>query len=203
METVSWHEAPARILDLGRAAALRRDGAARRLPLVVGINGPMASGKSTLAALLGGLVVSTDRYLPDYDGLPEQAWDLPGSSDLARLAADLSLLRAGAPARIPTWSFRSHSRTGEELVRPDSLVVVEGLHALHGRVRPLLDLSVAVDAPRAVRWARCVERERRGERGWPIEQVQRFFAEVAEPTFDAHGRRDGLHAHVRVLHAPD
>jgi hypothetical protein len=60
---------------------------------------------------------------------------------------------------------------------------------------------VAVDAPRELRWARCVERERRGERGWTLEQVQRFFAQVAEPTFDAHGRLDGLHAHLRVLHA--
>jgi uridine kinase len=201
METVSWQQAPARILDVARTAALRRAPAAQHLPLVVGINGPMASGKSTLAALLGGLVISTDRYLPDYDGLPEHAWDLPGSSDLERLAQDLGSLRAGAPARIPSWSFLSHSRTGEDLVQPDGLVVVEGLHALHARVRPLLDVCVAVDAPRELRWARCVERERRGERGWTLEQVQRFFTQVAEPTFDAHGRLDGLHAHLRVLHA--
>jgi uridine kinase len=204
METVAWHDAPARIAALARAAAERR--AATRAPApppagaiaVVGITGPMASGKSTLAALVGGLVISTDRYLPDYDGLPEHAWDLPSSSDLGRLAADLAALRDGRPARIPVWSFRSHGRTGEELVHPTPVVVVEGLHALHARVRGHLDVTVAVDAPRDERWRRCEERERRGERGWPLDQVRRFFAEVAEPTFDAHGRLDAQSAHLRV-----
>lgn len=199
METVPWHEAPARIAASARAAVARREAAARGLPAVVGITGPMAAGKSTLAAALGGLVISTDRYLPDYDRLPEHAWDLPESSDLARLAADLAMLRSGSPARIPTWSFVSHSRTGEEAVEPRGLIVVEGLHALDARVRAHLDVAVLVDAPREERWARCVERERRGERGWTIEQVQRFFAAVAEPTFDAHGRTNAAHAHFRVL----
>ena len=219
METVAWHDAPARIAALARAAAERRaaagagaasensmaaraDGSAVPVPgpiAVVGITGPMASGKSTLAALVGGLVLSTDRYLPDYASLPEHAWDLPGSSDLLRLAADLAALRDGRPARVPVWSFHSHSRTGEELVHPRPVVVVEGLHALHASLHAHLDVTVAVDAPRDVRWSRCEARERRGERGWPLEQVRRFFAEVAEPTFDAHGRIDAQRALLRVL----
>lgn len=223
METVAWLDAPARIAALARAAAERRAAAgagaasgnsmaapaeaagpatpAGSAVAVVGITGPMASGKSTLAALVGGLVLSTDRYLPDYDTLPEHAWDLPGSSDLARLAADLAALRDGRPARVPVWSFHSHSRTGEELVHPRPIVVVEGLHALHASLHAHLDVTVAVDAPRDVRWSRCEARELRGERGWPLKQVRRFFAEVAEPTFDAHGRIDAQRALLRVVAA--
>lgn len=199
MEPVPWAQAVTRIEALVRARVAARPEHARALPAVVGITGPMASGKSTLAAALGGLVVSTDRYLPDYEGLPEHAWDLPGSSDLERLAADLAALREGRPAAVPTWSFRTHARTGEEVLEPRHLVVVEGLHALDARVRPHLDLRVLVDAPRDERWRRCIERERRGERGWSIEYMERFFTTVAEPTFDAHGRRAAEGADLLVM----
>ena len=199
VETVPWPEAPARIRELAARAAAARDEAMRDRPAVVGVTGPMAAGKSTLAAAIGGLVVSTDRYLPDYEGLPEHEWDLPGRSDLARLAADLATLREGRAARLPVWSFHSHSRVGEELVEPRPIVVVEGLHALAAEVRPHLDVAVLVDAPSDVRWSRCVERERRGERGWTIEYVERFFRTVAEPTFNAHGRREAARAQVIVV----
>lgn len=199
MEPVAWHEAVARIEALVRARVAARPERARTLPAVVGITGPMAAGKSTLAAALGGLVVSTDRYLPDYAGLPEHAWDLPESSDLARLATDLAGLRAGRATRVPTWSFHTHARSGEEALEPQPLVVVEGLHALHELVRGHLDVAVLVDAPRDERWRRCVERERRGERGWTIEYVERFFASVAEPTFDAHGRVSATQADLVVV----
>lgn len=199
MKRVTWQDAVAEIGALVRARVAARHGDARALPAVVGITGPMAAGKSTLAAALGGLVVSTDRYLPDYEALPEHAWDLPGSSDLARLATDLAGLRAGRATRVPTWSFHTHARSGEEALEPQPLVVVEGLHALHEIVRGHLDVAVLVDAPREERWRRCVERERRGERGWSIEYVERFFASVAEPTFDAHGRASAAHADLVVI----
>ena len=217
MEPVPWHEAAGRIVALAamRAAARARgapgraaDGvagsatgsdASTRPIAVVGITGPMAAGKSTLAAALGGLVLATDRYLPDYDGLPEHAWDLPEASDLPRLAADVAALRDGRATHVPTWSFHTHARSGEELLHPQPLVVVEGLHALHRRVRPHLDVAVFVDAPRTERWRRCVERERRGERGWSLEYVERFFGLVAEPTFDAHGRQAAEGADLLVL----
>jgi len=202
MEPVPWAHAVTRIDALVRARIAARPEHAKDLPAVVGITGPMASGKSTLAAALAGLVVSTDRYLPDYEGLPERAWDLPESSDLDRLAADLAALRAGRAATVPTWSFLAHARSGEEVLEPRPLVVVEGLHALDARVQPHLDVRVLVDAPRDERWRRCVERERRGERGWSLEYVERFFATVAEPTFDAHGRLAAHGADLVVTPGP-
>jgi phosphoribulokinase len=196
---VPWPDAPARIRELAthrRAARPPHDGDG---PTVVGITGPMAAGKSTLAASLGGLVLSTDRYLPDYEGLAEHEWDLPVHSDLARLSEDLARLRSGAPTKVPVWSFQTHSRVGEESIDPAPLIVVEGLHALAGPVRQHLDLAVLVDAPRDVRWSRCVERERTGERGWSIDYVERFFEQVAEPTFNAHGRLEAARAHLIVV----
>jgi len=196
---VPWSDARERILELVALRRADRPPHDHAAPAVVGITGPMAAGKSTLAAALGGLVLSTDRYLPDYEGLAEHEWDLPAHSDLARLSEDLALLRSGAPASVPMWSFHTHSRVGEESIGPAPLIVVEGLHALAGPVRQHLDLAVLVDAPREVRWSRCVERERTGERGWSIDYVERFFERVAEPTFNAHGRLEAARAQVIVV----
>jgi len=196
---VPWSDARERILELVALRRADRPPHDHAAPAVVGITGPMAAGKSTLATLLGGLVLSTDRYLPDYEGLAEHEWDLPEHSDLARLRDDLARLRSGSRTLVPVWSFHSHSRVGEEPMEPAPLIVVEGLHALARSVQAHLDISVLVDAPREVRWSRCVERERTGERGWSIEYVEQFFERVAEPTFNAHGRLEAARAQVIVV----
>ena len=183
-----------------RAAALAAG--SPRVVVVVGVTGAVAAGKSTLARALGGLVVATDHYLPDYDATPEHARDLPESSDLVRLARDLAELRAGRATRIPQWSFESHSRVGELHVEPASIVVVEGLHALHETVRAHVDVAVFVEAPREVRWARAVARERAGDRPWPIEYLEHFFTNVAEPTFARHAERYRAAAHIVVRSVP-
>jgi uridine kinase len=162
--------------------------------VVVGVTGAVASGKSTFARRLSEsvcarrtvAVVSTDHYLPNYDETPEHVRDMPESSDLARLSRDLAELRAGRATEIPQWSFETHSRIGARLVEPAEIIVVEGLHALHERARSHLDLAVFVEAPRDVRWARAVERERAGDRPWPLEYLSHFFEHVAEPTYAKH-----------------
>lgn len=174
---VDWPSAHAVILE--HAARRRGD----QPVLVVGVTGPVGSGKSTLAERLGGTVVSTDSYLPDYDRLPRESWDDPAHADLPLLATHLRELRAGRAASVPVWSFQSHSRVGYRDLRPERIVVCEGLHALHALVRPILDLAIFVDAPASVRWGRCEQRELQGERGWGVQSARTFFHEVAEPTF--------------------
>ena len=73
--------------------------------VVIGVTGAVASGKSTLARALSPCIVSTDHYLPDYDATPEHLRDLPESSDLPRLAADLAELRAGEGLAVATTLF--------------------------------------------------------------------------------------------------
>jgi len=155
---------------------------------VVAIAGPVASGKSALARAIGGCIVGTDHYLPDYDRTPEHLRDLPESSDLARLARDLAELRAGRATDVPRWSFDTHARVGEVRLDPEpgDLIIVEGLHALHALPRAHVDVGVYVEAPREIRWERAVARERSGERPWPLAYLEHFFTNVAEPTFARH-----------------
>jgi uridine kinase len=183
------------------AEAILAAARARGPRAVVGVTGAVASGKSTLARALSTCVVSTDHYLPDYDGTPEPLRDLPESSDLARLARDLAELRAGRATMMPEWSFETHSRVGERRIEPAQLIVVEGLHALHALPRAHVDVAVFVDAPRDVRWRRAVERERAGDRPWPLEYLEHFFHTVAEPTYALHSERYRAEAHFVVLNA--
>ena len=167
--------------------------------VVVGVTGAVASGKSTLARALSPCIVSTDHYLPDYDRTPEHLRDLPESSDLERLARDVAELRAGRATMRPDWSFDTHARVGECRVDPAPLIVVEGLHALHALPRVHVDLAVFVEAPRDVRWARAVAREKAGDRPWPLDYLEHFFNAVAEPTYARHADayRAGAHFVVR------
>ncbi|MFM7260350.1 MAG: uridine kinase [bacterium] len=202
----AFHEAIVTIAE--RAHAVVENGSGRRV--VVGVTGAVASGKSTLARRLADhvvardpsrrmVVLSTDHYLPDYEQTAEHLRDLPESSDLARLAGNLAELRAGRATHMPQWSFDTHARVGELLVEPAEVVIVEGLHALHALPRAHVDIAVYIEAPREVRWDRAVERERSGERPWPIEYLRHFFHNVAEPSYERHAAlyRDAAHVIVR------
>ena len=195
------HARPIELPMHAAAAAIRTAAEAVGPRAVIGVTCAVAAGKSTLARALGSLVVSTDHYLPNYETTAEHLRDLPESSDLARLALDLAELRAGRATRIPQWSFEVHARVGELQIEPATLIVVEGLHALHDLVREQVDIAVFVEAPRDARWARAVSREQAGERPWPVAYLEHFFCTVAEPTFALHAERYRTNAHFVVRNA--
>ncbi len=177
-----WDHAPAAIASLLNA----RGGVESTGGRVVGVTGPVGAGKSTLAGLLSRCVVSTDRYLPDYDSVPYERRDEPEAADLDRLARDLASLASGVPTLVPVWSFQTHRREGEELIvppPPGMPIVCEGLHALHTPAVNAMHLRVFVEAPSTVRWARWEHLETTGVRGWGPVVAREFFDRVAEPTF--------------------
>ena len=202
--TTTWNDAGTalrRLLEAVRAEA--EDGR----PLIVGITGPVGSGKTSLAARLlapvRGTLLSTDHYLPDYDSLPEHERDDPRHADLPLLAEHLAALRRAEPIDRPVWSFHSHSRVGVERVEPAPLIACEGIFALHPAVRAAIDLAVFVDAPAGVRWRRWERLEVSGERGWGVEHARRYFATVAEPTFDRYAEAYKASADLVVINDGD
>lgn len=194
---VAWEGAPVAIASM----VGERSGG----PVVIGVGGPVGAGKSALAARLGGCVLATDDYLPDYDVVEYERRDLPESADFARLARDLASLRAGRPTRVPVWSFQTHRREGEREVNPppagahEQMIVVEGIHALHGTIRRVLDLAVFVAAGPGVRWERWAHLERTGARGWGEVVAREYFDRVAEPTFARYQQEYLASSHVVVL----
>lgn len=181
-KTLAWDEAAEGVL--GRLREMKRGVG------VVGITGPVGAGKSHFSKLLcgtGGLQgvhLATDDYLPDYDKVKYEERDDPALADTELLRKNLAALRQGARANVPTWSFQTHSRIGYRIVEPSSLVIIEGIHALHDGIFPQLDLCVFVEAPAKVRWDRWEYLETSGQRGWGVDVAREFFHGVAEPTFE-------------------
>lgn len=189
-ETVQWDAAPKRILE--RIAAVRRQWQ------VIGVTGRVGAGKSTLARRLGGVVISTDDYLPDYEGLDPLVRDDPKHADLELLARNVEQLKSGAAVEVPVWSFQTHRREGKRIVEASPLIVIEGIHALHGSVARLLDCAVFVEASETTRWSRWEAIELAGLRGWGVEKARAHFESVAEPTFARFEEEYRRAAHVVV-----
>jgi type I pantothenate kinase len=140
-------------------------------PLVLGLTGSVAVGKSTLAALLSGLlaraglgvaVLPTDGFLHpnvtlEARGIPAHRKGYPGTYDVDGLVAVLvALARGEATVAVPVYSHRVFDVEGEtELVRPDVLIL-EGINVLGldaaatgELVSDLVDLTIYVDAHEA------------------------------------------------------
>jgi uridine kinase len=140
---------------------------------LVGIGGCGGAGKSTLAASIAGAqVVSTDEF-----------WD--GSEfELSRLEREvLEPLARGEGARYRGFDWdRRQLFPGERVVRPEGVVVIEGVCALHRMFRDTYDLRIWVEAPRALRLERGVARDG--------EAARRTWEEVWMPMEESYIERD-------------
>ena len=130
-----------------------------RRPALVGIAGPVAVGKSTLAAALAEAlaparveVVATDGFLlPNADlaarGLLAQK-GFPASYDVEALGRFVDDLRSGRPASVPVYSHATYDRVpGEVTVVEDvDVVIIEGVNALQPELAAALDVAIYLDA---------------------------------------------------------
>lgn len=147
-------------------------------PILVAITGGSGAGKTSLAYALAAsqagrsvLMLSEDSYYHDNGAVPgfdaaSFNFDDAAAHDHALLARDLALLRAGNAIERPDYCYVTHRRKPVPIpAGPAELVIVEGIHALHGkRLRPLYDLKLYLDVPEEVRLARRLRRnvEERG-----------------------------------------
>lgn len=134
-------------------------------PVLVGITGAVAVGKSTVASMLSdavgprsATVMSGDGFLmPNAELVARDAWlrkGHPDTYDVEAFATALREVRAGRPATVPVYSHLVYDRVPDEhvLVEPRDVVIIEGLHLLHDdfrRVTSEIDLTVYVDADAA------------------------------------------------------
>ena len=149
--------------------ALAADLAARRPstgPLIVGLTGAVAAGKSTLAGELKTIladqakveIIATDGFLRPNAELTElsllEQKGFPPTYDNDRFRAALTDIRTG-PAIFPTYSHTAYD-IDPALARtlsPPDILIVEGLNLQHRAVAPEaadpLDLLIYLDADEA------------------------------------------------------
>jgi type I pantothenate kinase len=156
--------APTALGDLARAIAGVAAGGTR--PVLVGIGGAVAVGKSTLAAqlpaelaafALDGQVLCTDCFLHPNDVLAERGITMrkgfPESFDTDAVAAVLDAVLAGHDAiDVPVYSHTTYDIVpgARERLAAADVVIVEGVNALWPPVRERLHVAVYLDAPEDV-----------------------------------------------------
>lgn len=142
-------------------------------PAIIGIAGGSGSGKTTIAEsvirAVGVDTVSLIQHDAYYRDLPHLAledrakvnYDHPDSLETELLIHHIEELRAGREIRRPVYDFSSHLRTTNTvLVRPEPVVVIEGILVLSERdLRNVMDLRIYVDADSDLRLMRRMKRD--------------------------------------------
>lgn len=120
---------------------------------MMGIGGCGAAGKTTLARNVAERIADTQIVATD-------AFWTGSSFDLARLrTAVLDQLLAGSIAQFDEWDWATKTAIRARRMRPEGLIIVEGVCALHQMFRDDLSFRVWVDTPRSVRLERAVARD--------------------------------------------
>ena len=158
-------------------------------PLLIGIAGGSASGKTSIAKQLKDYfgdqqsvhIISMDDYYKDQSNIPfeeriEVNYDHPFAFDTDLMIEHLRCLKEGKSIEKPTYDFTKHTRSDiTEVVRAVDVLVIEGLLLLDNpNVRDLLDIKVFVDAPADVRFIRRLSRDVR-KRGREMMQVMDHY----------------------------
>ncbi len=163
-------------------------------PIVFGVAGGTASGKTTVArTILDAVGASKVAYLP-HDAyykdradltLEERAllnYDHPNSLESKLLVKHIKKLLAGKQVNVPVYDFSHHRRTDETvLVEPSPIILVDGILIFTKRkLRDLMDIKVFVDTDPDVRFIRRLRRDME-ERERSLDSVVAQYLDTVRP----------------------
>ncbi len=154
-------------------------------PILIGIAGGSASGKTTIAQKLyeqfeksnSVIIIKEDDYYKDQSNISledrkKTNYDHPFAFDHELMKNQLLDLIKNKEIVKPTYDYTIHTRSDKiEIVEPRDVVIIEGLFVLEEKdIRDLLDIKVYVDTPYDVRFIRRLKRDL-SERGRDIDNV--------------------------------
>lgn len=136
---------------------------------IVNVAGGSCSGKTTfIEGFKDTVVLTIDSFYkdisdltPDKDGAYD--FDTPEAVDLEACSVAAKALASGNDVTIPTYDYVSAKRTGTEIVKAPvkegSLIVIEGIFALHPPLHNVGILRIFIEAPPEIRIARRIKRD--------------------------------------------
>jgi uridine kinase len=183
------------------------------LPLVVGIAGGTASGKTTVArkvreALADCRVafIDQDSYYRDLSDISlderrEINFDHPDAFDLELLVAHLGELKAGRSIDKPVYDFVTSTRQPRTVrVDPGDMILIEGILVLHMKpVREEMDVRIYVDTDDDLRILRRLERDIH-ERGRDFDHVVNQYLRHVRPMHMGFVEPSKHHADIIIPH---
>lgn len=154
-------------------------------PIIIGIAGGSASGKTTIAKKLyenfektnSVTIIREDDYYNDqsdmeFEERKKTNYDHPLAFDHKLMAEQLNKLLNGETIEKPTYDYTIHNRSDKtEIIEPHDVIIIEGLFVLEEKtIRDLLDIKVYVDTPYDVRFIRRLSRDIK-ERGRELDNI--------------------------------
>ena len=154
-------------------------------PILIGIAGGSASGKSSIAQRLKNeysltnsvVIIRQDDYYKDQSHLTMEErvktnYDHPLAFDNDLLIQHLNQLMNGETIEKPTYDYTVHNRSDvTETIKPCDVIVLEGLFVLESEnLRELLDMKIFVDTDADIRFIRRMVRDVK-ERGRSLDSV--------------------------------
>ena len=163
-------------------------------PIVFGVAGGTASGKTTVArSILDQVGAHRVAYLPhdayyrDLSHLPreqraQQNYDHPDALESDLLARHIRELCAGRAIQLPVYSFADYVRLTETVtVEPAPVVLVDGILIFaEPELRELMDIKIFVDVEADIRLIRRIERDTR-ERGRTLSSTIFQYLDTVRP----------------------
>ena len=167
-----------------------------RRPLLVGVAGASASGKSLLAqnlkqSLSSDLiqVISEDNYYRDQAHLEMSDreltnYDHPNAVEHDLLFRHVTRLKQGEIVDIPCYDFTQHTRSErQQRIEPTPIIVVEGIMLFtHPELREVLDLRFFVDTPLDICLLRRIQRDT-VERQRSVDSVVQQYKKTVRPGY--------------------
>ncbi len=180
-------------------------------PIVIGVAGGSASGKTTVVTeIVGALgtdrvtVIEHDAYYRDRSAVPADRrgdinYDHPDALETDLLIRHLHELRAGRPAAVPVYDFATHTRSPRSVTAlPRGVIILEGILILaEAALRELMDIRVYVDADADIRLIRRLERDLH-QRGRSLESVVHQYLATVRPMHLEFVEPSRRHAHVII-----
>lgn len=163
-------------------------------PIVFGVAGGTASGKTTVANTILEAVgasqvayLAHDAYYKDMDHLPFEErlrvnYDHPNSLETDLLVQHIQQLLRGESVEVPIYDFAQFRRTRRtKHVTSSPIILVEGILIFtHARLRDLMDIKVYVDTDPDVRFIRRLVRDME-ERERSLESIIKQYLDTVRP----------------------
>lgn len=163
-------------------------------PILIGISGGTASGKTTVTNTIVEhfdpkhvIVIRHDDYYKDQSKLTfeerlQTNYDHPYSLDNDLLIEHLKMLLNCQSINKPTYDFTKHTRSDvTEIVNPTDIIIVEGILVLEEpKLRDLMNIKLYVDTDDDIRFIRRLQRDIT-ERERTIESVVKQYIETVKP----------------------
>jgi uridine kinase len=167
-------------------------------PLVIGVTGGTASGKSYVCKQICDsfpdeghvTLLQMDHF---YKGLtPEQMADVsnynfdePAAFDWEAYSTALDNLVNKGATDIPVYCFKTHSRLQQtQTIKAGQIVIVEGILSLFDKkMRDMMDVKIYVEADADLRLGRRIVRDQKS-RGRSLQSILQQYFQTVKPSFE-------------------